>query len=103
MRGFTTSGVSSADRLSASVRSSERQKTMTSLGFRVYPDALKGGAEELAANNDIIFLGVRTAVPSFNSDTTGSTCFRFCDDSSARCTRTENVRIQSAFPATAGT
>lgn len=64
MRGFTTSGVSSADRMSASVRSSERQKTMTSLGFRVFPDALKGGTEELAANNDIIFLGVRIALLS---------------------------------------
>mmetsp|Transcript_610 Transcript_610/g.1760 ORF Transcript_610/g.1760 Transcript_610/m.1760 type:complete len:260 (-) Transcript_610:942-1721(-) len=59
MRGFTSSGVSSADRMSASVRSSERQKKMTSLGFRVFPDALKGGAEQLAANNDIIFLGVK--------------------------------------------
>lgn len=58
MRGFS-GGVSSADRLSASVRSSERKQKMTSLGFRVFPDALKGGAEQLAAGNDIIFLGVR--------------------------------------------
>lgn len=59
IRGFCASGISSADRLSASVRSSERQKKMTSLGVRVFQDATRGGAKELAANNDIIVLGVR--------------------------------------------
>jgi hypothetical protein len=62
MRGFSK-GVSSADRMSASVRTQERKQTMTSLGFRVFPDALKGGAEQLAAGNDIIFLGVHFALP----------------------------------------
>lgn len=76
MRGFTSSGVSSADRMSASVRSSERQKKMTSLGFRVFPDALKGGAEQLAANNDIIFLGVRHPASS------GTPWLRICDHTS---------------------
>lgn len=50
IRGFCEAGISSADRLSASVRSSERQKKMTSLGVRVFGDATRGGAEELAAN-----------------------------------------------------
>jgi pyrroline-5-carboxylate reductase len=59
IRGFCASGISSADRLSASVRSSERQKKMTSLGVRVFQDATRGGAKELASNNDIIVLGVK--------------------------------------------
>lgn len=50
IRGFCEAGISSADRLSASVRSSERQKKMTSLGVRMFGDATRGGAEELAAN-----------------------------------------------------
>lgn len=59
IRGFCEAGITGADRLAASVRSSERQKTMTSLGVRVFGDATRGGAEELAANSDIIVLGVK--------------------------------------------
>ena len=40
-------------------RSAERQQRITSLGMRVFKDALKGGAQELAAHNDIIVLGVK--------------------------------------------
>ena len=50
IRGFCEAGISSADRLSASVRSSERQQKMTSLGVRVFEDATKGGAKQVAAN-----------------------------------------------------
>lgn len=50
IRGFCEAGISTADRLSASVRSSERQQKMTSLGVRVFEDATKGGAKQVAAN-----------------------------------------------------
>lgn len=64
IRGFCEAGITGADRLAASVRSAERQKQMTSLGVRVFGDATRGGAEELAASSDIIVLGEIPATES---------------------------------------
>ncbi len=58
IRGFCKSGVSSVEQISASVRSFDRQRALSSLGLRVYGNALEGGAADLAANSEIIFLGV---------------------------------------------
>ena len=57
IRGFVRSGVSTADKLSASVRSSARAKVMRSLGVTVFGNALEGGAAGIAAS-DIVVLGV---------------------------------------------
>ena len=46
------------EQISASVRSYDRQRALSKLGMRVYGDALDGGAADLAANSEIIFLGV---------------------------------------------
>ena len=70
IKGFCRSGVSSYEQISASVRSSERQRALKRLGLRVYGDAYQGGAAELAANSEIIFLGVSTFCPSANCNTT---------------------------------
>lgn len=59
IRGFCKSGVSSVEQISASVRSFERQRALSSLGLRVYGNALEGGAADIAANSEIIFLGVK--------------------------------------------
>lgn len=61
IRGFCKSGVSSYEQISASVRSRDRQKALKRLGLRVYGDAAQGGAAEIAANSEIIFLGVSKA------------------------------------------
>ena len=58
IRGFCKSGVSSVEQISASVRSFDRQRALSALGLRVYGNALEGGAADLAANSEIIFLGV---------------------------------------------
>lgn len=58
IRGFCKSGVSSVEQISASVRSFDRQRALSALGLRVYGNALDGGAADLAANSEIIFLGV---------------------------------------------
>lgn len=58
IRGFCKSGVSSVEQISASVRSFDRQRALSNLGLRVYGNALEGGAADLAANSEIIFLGV---------------------------------------------
>lgn len=58
IRGFCNSGVSSVEQISASVRSFDRQRALSALGLRVYGNALDGGAADLAANSEIIFLGV---------------------------------------------
>ena len=57
IRGFVSSGVSTADKLSASVRSSTRASVMRSLGVTVFGNALEGGAADIAAS-DIVVLGV---------------------------------------------
>lgn len=59
IRGFCKSGVSSVEQISASVRSFDRQRALSNLGLRVYGNALEGGAADLAANSEIIFLGVK--------------------------------------------
>ena len=58
IRGFVSSGVSTADRISASVRSAERKKAMGALGVLTVGNALEGGAADIA-KSDIIVLGVR--------------------------------------------
>ena len=58
IRGFCKSGVSSSEQICASVRSFDRQRALSALGLRVYGDALSDGAADLAANSEIIFLGV---------------------------------------------
>lgn len=58
IRGFCKSGVSSVEQISASVRRFDRQRALSAMGLRVYGDALEGGAADLAANSEIIFLGV---------------------------------------------
>ena len=58
IRGFTRSGVSTWEQICASVKSKERQSALSAMGLRVYGNALNGGAADLAANSDIIFLGV---------------------------------------------
>ncbi|DBB06415.1 TPA: hypothetical protein ACH3X1_011975 [Trebouxia sp. C0004] len=58
IRGFCKSGVSSVEQISASVRSFDRQRALSNLGLRVYGNALEGGAADIAANSEIIFLGV---------------------------------------------
>ena len=59
IRGFCKSGVSSVEQISVSVRRFDRQRALSAMGLRVYGDALEGGAADLAANSEIIFLGVR--------------------------------------------
>ncbi len=59
IRGFVTSGVSTAQKISASVRSSARASAMRSLGVTVFGNALEGGAADIAAS-DIVVLGVST-------------------------------------------
>lgn len=63
IRGFCKSGVSSVEQISASVRSFERQRALSSLGLRVYGNALEGGAADIAANSEIIFLGASAIHP----------------------------------------
>ena len=58
IRGFITSGVSCANRISASVRNAERQRVLGMMGIQVFGSATDGGAAEIAANSDIIFVGV---------------------------------------------
>ena len=60
IRGFLSSGVASSRSLCASVRSEERRLAMEALGLRVFGNALHGGAAEVAAASDVIFLGVRS-------------------------------------------
>lgn len=59
IRGFIATGVSKAENISASVRSTERQQALEGLGISVYGDALQDGAASIAKNSDIIFLAVR--------------------------------------------
>lgn len=59
IRGFVSSGVSTADKIAASVRSTERQKAMALIGVQTYGNALEGGAVDIA-KSDIIVLGVRS-------------------------------------------
>ena len=58
IRGFVSSGVCSADNISASVRSTERRQAMANLGVQSFGNALEGGAANIA-KSDIIVLGVR--------------------------------------------
>jgi pyrroline-5-carboxylate reductase len=66
IRGFLSSGLSSAGRISAAVRSFERREILEQLGIgAVFGDAVEGGAAEVAKFSDIIFLGVKPqALPS---------------------------------------
>lgn len=59
IRGFIATGVSSPDRICASVRSEPRQQALAQLGINVYGSALGEGAALVAENSDIIFLAVR--------------------------------------------
>ena len=60
IRGFLSSGVSSAGRICASVRTFERRDLLESLGIgNIHDDALAGGAQAVAAESDIIFVGVK--------------------------------------------
>ena len=90
IKGFCRSGVSSYEQISASVRSSERQRALKRLGLRVYGDAYQGGAAELAANSEIIFLGVSTLVPAEDSTMTFQqamlhTCQEFYPQKLSKC------------------
>ena len=62
IRGFVSSGVSTADKISASVRSIARASAMHRLGVTVFGNALEGGAADIAASN-IVVLGVLTLPP----------------------------------------
>ena len=58
--GFISAGTVKQSNVYASVRSQERQQVLREKGFEnVYGDALHGGAQEVAAKSDIIFLGVK--------------------------------------------
>lgn len=59
IRGFLSSGTSTADRIVASVRSPDRVRAMASLGVRTVGNALEGGAAAIAGSTDIIFLAVK--------------------------------------------
>ena len=61
IRGFVSSGVSSAGKIAASVRSIERQKAMARIGVQTFGNALEGGAAAIA-KSDIIVLGVRPCI-----------------------------------------
>ncbi len=58
IRGFVSSGVSSAHKIAASVRSTDRRNAMAAIGVRTVGNALEGGAADIA-KSDIIVLGVR--------------------------------------------
>ncbi len=58
--GFLSAGTVEQSNVYASVRSPERQQALREKGFtNVYGDALHGGAREVAAKSDIIFLGIK--------------------------------------------
>ena len=60
IRGFVAAGVCSPDTMVASTRSAERRANLASMGVLTVGDAVfENGAAEVAANSDIIFLGVR--------------------------------------------
>ncbi|KAK9841735.1 hypothetical protein WJX74_011101 [Apatococcus lobatus] len=59
IRGFLASGVSVPSNISASVRNAERQRALSMLGIQIFGSATDGGAAEIAANSDIIILGVK--------------------------------------------
>ncbi|KAK9848849.1 hypothetical protein WJX84_005716 [Apatococcus fuscideae] len=59
IRGFLASGVSIPSNLSASVRNAERQRSLSMLGIQIFGSATDGGAAEIAANSDIIIIGVK--------------------------------------------
>ena len=63
IRGFLASGVSIPSNLSASVRNAERQRSLSMLGIQIFGSATDGGAAEIAANSDIIIIGVRSGRP----------------------------------------
>jgi hypothetical protein len=63
IKGFISSGVSSTAKIRASVRSKERKLAMEALGIKAFGNALKGGAAALAAESDILFLGVCPTEP----------------------------------------
>lgn len=61
--GFISAGTVKQSNVHASVRSHEKQQVLRDKGFRnVYGDALHGGAQEVAAKSDVIFLGVKPQV-----------------------------------------
>ena len=59
IRGFIASNLFDPTNIMASVRSAERWQAMEGLGVQPVGDALRGGAEEIAASCDTIILGVR--------------------------------------------
>lgn len=60
IRGFIASGLTSAARVSASVRTVERQRALEDLGINdVFDSAADGGAAGVAAAADVIVLGVK--------------------------------------------
>ncbi len=61
--GFISAGTVKQANVHASVRSHEKQQGLRDKGFvNVYGDALHGGAQEVAAKSDVIFLGVKPQV-----------------------------------------
>jgi len=60
IRGFLKSGVSSAERICASVATLERGELLSSLGIgNVFDDVIHGGAQDVASFSDIIIVGVK--------------------------------------------
>lgn len=62
IKGFVATGVSKASKICASVRSEARQKAMGALNIKIFGDALRDGAAQVAQNSDIIFLAVCLAL-----------------------------------------
>jgi len=62
---ISDSNCTTADKISASIRSTDRRDLLEKLGITsIYGDALEGGAKQVAEDSDIIFLGVKPQVMS---------------------------------------
>lgn len=64
IKGFLATGVSTSDKICASVRSESRQQALDPLNITVFGNALDEGAAQVARNSDIIFLAVRVSLTS---------------------------------------
>lgn len=59
IRGFIKAGISSPGRISCSVNTLDRQQLLEDMGVgNIFDDAEAGGARDVAAHSDIIFLAV---------------------------------------------
>lgn len=63
VRGFLSSGILDAKDVCASVKSPEKRSQLVEMGVeKIFGDALHGGAEEVAKNSDVVFVGVKPQV-----------------------------------------